>query len=382
MILRDINIMKKQINKEQQSKVTWIFITVAVIAFIATIGMLVYFRSNIADVNALNNEDEIKYTKEFALITSGSDDLWSPIYEEMKACAESNNIYIQWMGTNITGDLSKAELIEIAIAADVDGIILEADESEACLKGINRASNKKIPVVTVRNDSPYSKRRSYVGVSYYNMGQEYGNLILESVDAILKDKESKAKQEEVETEESEDTEEPEKNADISVLVLVDKNTSDTSQNAILMAIQEQILKAELDEDVVEITPVTIENEGDFSSEEAIQDVLKSPNAADIIVCLNEVNTVSVYQAVVEQNKVGDIVIIGYSDNATVLNAIRKNIIYATITTDVMQTGKFCVDALSEYIEYGRVSDYYSVNYTTINSQNVNSYLRNGGANED
>lgn len=370
--------MKKQITKEQQNNLTWIFVTLAVIAFIATIGMLVYFRSNIAVVSSLNDEDGNKYTQEFALITSGSDDLWTPIYEQMKSCADSKNIYIQWMGTNITGELTKEELIEIAIAADVDGIILEADDSDACLKGINRASNKGIPVVTVRNDSPYSKRRSYVGVSYYNMGQEYGDLILEVVEANLNDKESKKEG----TEEVEEETDEEQEADITVMVLVDKNTSDTSQNAILMAIQEQISKAELDENTVEIVPVTIENDGDFSSEESIQDIFKNPNAADIIVCLNEVNTVSVYQAMVEQNKVGDMVIIGNSDNVTILNAIRKNIIYATITTDVTQTGKYCVDALSEYLEYGRVSDYYSVNYTTIDSKNVSSYIRNEETNED
>jgi len=374
--------MKKQITKEQQSKLTWIFITLAVIAFIATVGMLVYFRSNIAAVNSFNDEADNKYTREYALITSSSDDLWTPIYKQMKDVADSKNVYLQWMGTNITGEFSKEELIEIAVDANVDGIILESDDSDACLKWINRASNKGIPVVTVRNDSPYSKRRSYVGVSYYNMGQEYGDLILEVVASNLKEKESKKNDKAESSGEKTEENDDEAEAEITVLVLVDKNTSDTSQNSILMAIQEEISKAELGEGVVEIVPVTIENDSDFSSEESIQDILKRPNAADIIVCLNEVNTVSVYQALVEQNKVGDMAIIGYSDNVTVLNAIRKKIIYATITTDVMQTAKYCVDALNEYIEYGRVSEYYSVNYTTINAKNVDSYIRNEEANED
>ena len=372
--------MKKQLERNKANALTVVFILLAAIALAISIGMLFYFKRNIAEVSALSKDSEVKYSKEFAFISGDSmDDFWAPVYEEMKEYADTMGIYINWIGTNITGDHTREELIEIATDATVDGIILEADESETCLVGINNADRLGIPVVTVRNDSTYSKRKSYVGVSYYNMGQEYGNLILDVVKEILDSKEANQdeEQEKASSDESDEIE-----PEIKVLVLIDKNTSDTSQNTMLMAMQEQLAKEDLGEEIVGIVPMLIDNDGDFSAEESIQDVLKNPDLADIIVCLNEINTVSVYQALVEQNKVGDTVIIGYSDNITVLNAIRKNIIYATITADVKQMGKYCVDALDEYLEYGRVSDYYSVNYTTINSKNVSKYIRNEESHED
>lgn len=366
--------MKSLKSKVKPNIVSVILIMIALIAFVATAGMLIYFRRNIAVASALNSENNVEYTKEYAFITNNTtDDSWTPVYRSMKAYADKEGVYIQWIGTDITGDNSKEELLEIATDASVDGIIIEADETDELIAKIDNAIKAGIPVITVGNDSPYSKRNSYVGVSYYNMGQEYGSLILEAVDGILKNK-ANEKQHEKNSEKSTEEEE-ESESEISVLVLLDKNLPSTSQNTMLMAMQEQLAKAELDEDVVSISPLTIENDSDFSAEESIQDILKSPNPADIIICLNEVNTVSVYQALVEQNKVGDTVIIGYSNNDTILNAIKKNIIFATITVDVEQMGKYCVQSLDEYIEFGRVSDYYSVNFTTINSNNLGQYLR-------
>ena len=107
-----------------------------------------------------------------------------------------------------------------------------------------------------------------------------------------------------------------------------------------------------------------------------------PRLPDIIVCLNEVNTVSVYQTIVEQNRVGESVILGYYDSDTILKAIDKDVIYATITIDTAQLGHDCIEALNEYIDYRRVSDYYGVDYRIINKDNVGDYLESGGENEE
>ena len=363
--------MKNQKNAEKKKNSYTPLIFAAVVALLFTVTMLVYFKVNIAADKIMTDESGIDYTKEYAFITKdSSDDFWSPVYDQMKSYGDENGIYIQWMGKNITGDYSWAELMEIAREADVDGIIVEADDSEESHYGINKAVYSGIPVVTVRTDSQLSKRISYVGVSYYNLGTEYGNLILSCAGDVLK----KTYEEEESTEKTED-EKAEKEALVKVMVLMDKDTSDTSQNTILLAIQEQLNKNEELSDLIEVTPLLIDNSSDFSAEESVQDLLKDPNPADIIICLNEINTVSVYQAIVEQNKVGDTIIIGYSDNDTVLNAIEKNIVYATITADVDQLGKSCIEALMEYSEYGRVSDYYSVNFTVINNSNVKQFVK-------
>lgn len=334
-----------------------------IIAFLATVTMLVFFRTKVIVNNSDLNSETIEYVKDYAFISMGSDsEFWMPVYEEMKNYADEKGIYIRWMGQDITSNYNWRELMDIAIDAKVDGIILEGEESEECKEAINKAYVAGIPVVTVRNDCPASNRISYVGVSNYNLGIEYGQQIVGTAKPLLKERG--------------------RDAQVNVLVLVDKNTTNTSQNTILLAIQEQFERAEIGNGEIVIDTVAIDNETDFSAEESIQDVLKGSTVPDIIICLNEINTVSVYQAVVDQNKVGDAAIIGYSDAESIMKAIQKETISATITADVKQMGEACVEALTEYSEYGRANNYYAVNFTMINSENINQYISDGEQNEN
>jgi len=367
--------MKDKNSHRKIDKLTIVFLSLAVVGLIATVGMIFYFKKNFADVNNLNNEGTVAYTKEYAFITKdSSQNFWNPVYEEMKKYGDETGIYIEWMGKNITNDYKWLDLIDIAIDAKVDGIILEADSSDACIKAINKAADQGIPVVTIREDCPSSKRISYVGVSYYNLGSEYGNLMMGAVKEQIK----KNRLEELFSENDEENSE----TGIKVLVLIDKNAIDTAQNTTLLAIQEQLSKEKYREKEIEIVTVPIDNSNDFSAEESVQDILRTPDLANIIICLNEINTVSVYQLLVERNLVGKTTIIGYSDNEAVIKAIQKNIINSSITADVKQLGNFGIDAINEYYEYGRVSDYYSVNFTVIDMTNVGNYLNNGEKDEN
>lgn len=103
---------------------------------------------------------------------------------------------------------------------------------------------------------------------------------------------------------------------------------------------------------------------------------------DIIICLNELNTTCVYQAVVDYNKVGQVNILGYYDSETIINAIDRNVIYATISIDTMQMGRFCVDALTEYNTYGNTSQFFMADIALINKENVALYLGGEAENEE
>lgn len=96
-------------------------------------------------------------------------------------------------------------------------------------------------------DSPGSLRQCFVGMNNYNVGQEYGK----QVAALLKEK-------------LEDADNPAR-----VLVLMDEDRKDSSQNLILLGIRET-MKQLLGEDY----PVTVETEqidsaGSLRSEESI-----------------------------------------------------------------------------------------------------------------
>ena len=274
-------------------------------------------------------------------------------------------------------EYSKNDLLRIAIDSHVDGIILEADESDETTMLINKADAEGIPVVTILHDCLGTTRKSYVGISNYNLGNEYGKLIINAVEDILEREKEGAAGEEQEKEAAAVEEEP-----VQVLILMDKNSTDTSQNIIYSAIQEALEKKGFGESQVEVDTAAISNDGAFGSEESIRDIFQNREYhPDVIVCLNELNTTSVYQSVVDQNKVGQIMIIGYYDSDTILRAVERNAIYATITVNTTQIGSDSVKALNEYLDTGHVSDYFSVDFTLINAENVKDYLRSGNEDE-
>ena len=340
-------------SKSSLSVTTILLIVMVSISGIITVGTIIYFR-----INVMGNIDQIigegkKYDRYYALVTNDrSESYWNAAYNSMKREGELHNVYVDKTGDNLPVEYTKEQLMEMAIDSKVDGIIYEADETVDSVVQINRAIAAGIPVVTVRTDSPTSARRSFVGVSYYNLGNEYGRLIIKAVTDNLLEKTA------------------EDDSPVSVLILTDDNIRDTSQNVTVTAIKEAVARKPETCPEISINTAMIDNSGEFTTEESIRGLLYSTALPDIIVCLSETNTVIVYQTIVEMNKVGESIILGYDDSESTINAVKKEIIYATITVDMNQLGKDCVDALDEYIEFKRVSDYYGVDYKIIDRNNA------------
>ena len=164
-------------------------------------------------------------------------------------------------------------------------------------------------------------------------------------------------------------------------MLVNSYTQNSSQNILCSGIQETVENANKSGTDIEITLVSVDNTNAFSVEESIRDIFMEDELPDIIICLNELNTTCVYQAVVDYNKVGQVNILGYYDSETIIKAIDRNVIYATVSVDTEQMGQFCNDALTEYYEYGNTSQYFTADIAFINKDNVSRYL-GGGEDEE
>ena len=162
-----------------------------------------------------------------------------------------------------------------------------------------------------------------------------------------------------------------------VYVLMDTKAEDSSQNILYSGIQETISNLDIG-----LEMYAVNNESRFSVEESIRDLfMNTGEQPDIIICLDELNTSCVYQAVVDYNRVGEVGIIGYYDSEDILRAIERNVIYSTITVDTAQMGGYCVEALKELDESGNVSEYFAVDIHLVNAQNVDAYLEREEADE-
>ncbi|MCQ2528282.1 MAG: substrate-binding domain-containing protein [Saccharofermentans sp.] len=337
--------MKRRISKN------YIFFSLYVVlvlltAFIGIRFVSVYFS------DGSNQANQEIYDKYYVVISDDNQSsFWKSVYEGAYNYGLENNVYVEDLATGFSGDLSKEELMRIAIASNVDGILVSADDSKEMTALIDEAASKGIPVVTLYNDAPNSKRISYVGVGSYNIGTEYGRQALSVAKSIY-------------------AENPDEQ--INVVVLVDSVPS-TDQMMVYSTLQESFEKDALSFRL-NLDMVKIDTTNTFSVEENIRDVFLSEDVPDIIICLSELDTTCVYQAVVDYNQVGKVNILGYHDSVTILQGIERGIINSSIRIDTQQMGEYSVNALLEYDRAGFTNQYFTVDIDVINSYTVSAYM--------
>ena len=327
-------------------------VALGVLLAFTVVFSIIFFYLRIRDTRKLLAGEESKiYDKYYVMITENSNtDFWKSVYSGACQEAERHNAYVELMGENLEVNLSKEDLLRIAINSNVDGIIIEGDDDKETLELLLQAKAANIPVVTVSDDNMESNRISYIGVSSYNMGKEYGNQLTQYVKNNV----------------------TEDNCD--VLVLMDESFTTSSQSIILTAINEAIENANIS-DKVNIYSQVVSSGKDYAAEEEIRDIFVGENShagPDVIICLSEKNTLCVYQTVVDYNKVGQVEIFGYYISPTIKSAIEKDIIKSTIVVDTKQMGRCSVEAMNEYMETGYVSGIYLIDAELVTKDNLNA----------
>lgn len=334
--------------------ITWIITVVLVILT----GILLFFFVSYSKSLSVT-EKANSYKRLYVIVTEdGESHFYKSVYDSALLAAVENDAYVDMISQNLSREYSAEELMEIAIASAPDGIIVSAPESPEMVELISRAVEKNIPVITLYNDIEQSEKLSYVGISNYDLGKEYGNLIADLIDSKLRHK-----------------------TEIDTVVLVDSNSEVTGQNLLFQSIQQTIDKennryAESGKRV-NLSLYAVDGTNSFSIEESARSlfVKYKSDLPDIVVCLNEATTTSMYQAVVDYNQVGLVNILGYYDSDAIIKGIDRGVIYATVSVDTDQMGEYCVDALTEYYKLGNTSSYFATDIAVINEGNVSKYLK-------
>lgn len=329
--------------------------TIILFMLLVTIGSLIFFKIQTGKMTKeLENAEYEEYEDYYVMIVNDrSSEFWKSVYEGAREDGIEHEAYVELLGNNLSVEYTREQLMEIAIHSQVDGIIVEADESPEMTDLIHEAVSEGIPVITVWGDNTSGERQSFVGVGNYNLGREYGRQVIRLCGKNTK----------------------------NVLILMGSGADGTSQNVLYSGIQETIDNEMPMEGRANLDMKTVDLESRFAAEESIRDIfINSENLPDIIICLDELSTKCVYQAVVDYNKVGEVDIIGYYDSPSILQAIERQVVYSTISIDTAQMGKYCVEALKEYNELGNVSEYFSVDVNVINYENIDKYME--GEDED
>lgn len=290
------------------------------------------------------------YEKHYVFISNSAEggEMWKHIYEGAEEAAESQNIYVEWLGTNLVENYSEHELMEIAIDSSVDGIIVESDDSSEMNELTNRAVELGIPIVTVVKDCYGSYRQSFIGISAYNLGQQYGNLVVQ-----YKGMEKQ-----------------------SVLVVINSQENDNNEKLTYAGLRETLTS--ICNDQMEVSTLLVDGEDTYSIENSLRDYfVETTDMPDFIVCLDEQTTEEAASLIVDYNRVGQSKIIGFYKSESTLKAIQNGVMEASVTVDAKQLGKVAVQALMDYADNGYVSDYIPMETDVITKENADEYEERG-----
>lgn len=362
MSKKPFGFIKKKLNRSS----IILSLTVLFVVLVIAVGFIV-FRFNILRYNVQSEDRE--YDNYYVMITDNyKSDFWQEIYKGAFDAAKEQNIYVDLLGDDLPTQYSCEQLMKIAIASKVDGIMVYANESDEMTALIDEAIEAGIPVITLYSDNTHSKRVSFVGVGSYNIGREYGKQIIN----IINDKHKAMDEDGTKLGEDE----------INIAILVNSDAKETGQNVLISAIKDAIDKENITGSKVSFSIITVNNTNAFSVEESIRDIFLADDIPDVIVCLNELNTVCAYQALVDFTRVGEADILGYYDSDAIIREIEKGTVYATVDIDTKQLGEYCISALSDYYEFGSTSQYYTADVKLINKYNVDEYHKQKEAEQD
>lgn len=301
----------------------------------------VFLQNQVEDVTFAKDQKEKTYDFYYALIVKDtSDPFWKSVYEEAKEVGKQHNIYVEFLGEDLLEDYSVIDKFKIALASNVDGIMImpEGEDIEALL---DEAAKKEIPVVTLLNDSIKGERECFIGVN----SRDIINLYWQEIENI-----------EIEVN--------------KVLIFMDEEEPVSGINRMYLSLKEVIEAHGIE---VEVRPIDRKNA--FSAEEKIRNIiLSSEMTPDVMICLNMDDTLCAYQAMIDYNEVGKLAIMGYYQSETLLEGISKGIIQSTLAIDTKKMGSQAVEALYQYQTNNWVDRYFSVDVTMINQSNVKDYL--------
>ncbi len=311
---------------------------------IVLICLIIYISFEYYDLFSLQKQyapdlSGTSYQHHCAFITDNYEDaFWDSVYEGARSQGAECGIYVENFGKDLYLTYTTEELMEMAISANVDAIIVEPEGSITSL--INEATEKGIAVSTIYKDDMNSSRYSFTGVNNFRMGYEYGELALKYSPS---------------------------DAD-SIMVLLDNGESSAEQRLLISGIGRAIQEKDRD---IAIETMILDSNSTFDVEEQVRNFMKNSHGiTDTIICTDLVQTQSVSQTAIDLNFVGDFTIIGSYESYSVLEALKNGVISANIVVDTQQMGKSAVTSLQEYLTFGHSSDYTSVNTTTIGRQNA------------
>jgi len=252
------------------------------------------------------------------------DPYWNSIEEGVRDASEDFGVAVEYSSPKFSDVETHVKLLDIGILSKVDGIITYGYLNSDFTELINKADEVSIPLVTVESDNKISKRNAFIGTSSYRLGEEAAKLLVKATEA-----------------EGE--------------VFVMRN-SDSIGNSLDEKLKINGFVNILDGyDGLKLVDVDTLNLGDGTTESILDKALsKNPNITAIYTP-NSIETIEAAKYIVDENLVGDVIIIGIGNSKEAIHYIKRGIIYGTVMSDPYLMGYKSIEMLIQVSEDKNIS---------------------------
>lgn len=313
-----------------------------------TIGIMMIFIivTSIFLIRFQNEEKSIFSTKpkyHFYYIGQNSvDPFWKEVKRGIEDAGKDYDVVVEYNAPRFNNPQDEIKFLDIAITSNVDGIITHVSNGPDFTRLINNAYEKGIPLITIENDDKNSNRNAFVGTNSFLLGQEAAKLMIGATNG---------------------------KANIAIIVSNEFELDAVSQNLKING----FLSTIKDYPGMKVIRTYTSKMGILSAEEITQSIINSGESVNAIFTTNSVDTLGSAQLIVDRNKVGSVILVGYGDTVNILRYIEKGIIYGTVMSDPYKMGYESLKALIDINEKNNVSTFIDTGVKVITYDTLNEY---------
>ncbi len=270
------------------------------------------------------------------------DPFWEEVIKGVEKSAKDNNVVVEFYAPRFNDPQEELKYIDIATISKVDGLITHVSNKVSFTDYIDKAYNNKIPVITFENDDSESKRNAFVGTNNFIIGRQAAKLLVEATDG---------------------------KANIAVISNNDLDQSSIENNLKMNGFM-SILK---EYPQMKIIKTYLSQMGTLSAEEITQTIIDSGNEINAIFTISAADTLGTAQFIVDRNKVGNIILVGYGSSEEILRYIDREIVYGTVASDPYKMGYESLKALVDIKAGKSVPTFIDTEVKIITKKNLDTF---------
>lgn len=305
--------------------------------FIFAAGVKLYDFKTVQNVQSSSDKPRI------ALIAHVADNpYWHIVKKGAEKAAKERGCTLEYYGSSTANADEDLNLINMNIAAKVNGIITYVQEEGKYSPAIDKGIEKGIPVITIDTDAKNSKRISYVGTDNVEAGKKAGRILWEKTSGVHK---------------------------IGVIMA---GFDTTNQVERLKGFKDYLS----DKPKADIVSVESSNSNELNAKISAEKIINEHPEVNFLYCVSAIDGIGAAKAVIENNLQNKITIICFDDLPETLKLIKSGIIYASIVQRPYDMGYKSVNMMMDKIS-GKVLKSVNITNTIIVTQsNADSYNKN------